>query len=77
MFQADGITGEAKPATTGSLAIACEDAGHGAAMRDPTRQVALTGARGCFAGFEASGIVGMTGSGSVPPTFDCVRRNPA
>ena len=76
MFQASGTKGEAGPAATGSLAIAGEGAGYGAAMRDPTRQVALTGFRECFAGFLGGGIAGMTGSGSVPPTFDCARRNP-
>ena len=75
MFQPSGTKGEAGPAATGGPEIAGEDASHWAAMSDPTRQVALTGVRGCFAGFETSGIVGMTGSGSVPPTFDCARRN--
>jgi hypothetical protein len=54
----------------------CESAGHGAEMRDPTRQVALTGVRGCFAGFETSGIAGKAGSGCVSATFDSARRNP-
>ena len=76
MFQASGTKGEAGPTATLSDVIACESAGHGAAMCDLTRQVALTGVRWCFAGFETSGIVGMTGSGVVPPTFDCARRNP-
>ena len=76
MFQPSGTKGEAGPAATGGLEIAGEGAGHGAAMRDLTRQVALTSVRGCFAGFETSGIVGTTGSGSVPPTVDCSHRNP-
>ena len=76
MFQASGTKGEAGPAATGSLVIAGEGAGYGAAMRDPTRQVALTGVRGCFAGFETSGIAGVTGSGCVSATFDSARRNP-
>ena len=77
MFQASGTKGEAGPTATLSDVIACESAGHGAAMCDLTRQVALTGVRWCFAGFETSGIVGMTGSGCVSATFDCARRNPA
>ena len=76
VFQAIGTDAEAGPAALMNLENAGQGAGHSAAVHDPTRHVALTGFRGCFAGFLGSGIAGMTGSGSVPPTFDCAHRNP-
>ena len=76
VFQSNDTDGGARHAAIGSLIIACESAGHGAALCDTTRQAALTGLRGCFAGFETSGIAGKAGSGCVSATFDSARRNP-
>ena len=76
MFLAIGADGEAGLTAARRRANAGQGASHRAAVHDPSGQAALTGFRECFAGFLGGGIAGMTGSGSVPPTFDCARRNP-
>ena len=76
VFQSNDTDGEARHAAIWSRIIGRESAGHGAALCDPTRQAALTGVRGCFVGFETTGIAGKAGSGCVSATFDRARRNP-